>query len=42
MHVGGAMQVTPLFMASLNAKVDVDKKSVEQVAENFLKKHDLL
>lgn len=29
-------------MASLNAKVDVDKKSVEQVAENFLNKHDLL
>ncbi|MDW5376012.1 glycine betaine ABC transporter substrate-binding protein [Halomonas sp. HP20-15] len=29
-------------MASLNAKVDVDKKAVEQVAENFLKKHDLL
>lgn len=28
-------------MASLNAKVDVDKKTVEQVAENFLKKHDL-
>ncbi|WP_277811972.1 glycine betaine ABC transporter substrate-binding protein [Chromohalobacter canadensis] len=28
-------------MASLNAKVDVDKKPVEQVAENFLKKHDL-
>ncbi|MCI0508706.1 osmoprotectant transport system substrate-binding protein [Chromohalobacter marismortui] len=28
-------------MASLNAKVDVDKQPVEQVAENFLKKHDL-
>ncbi|MCK0714464.1 glycine betaine ABC transporter substrate-binding protein [Chromohalobacter sarecensis] len=29
-------------MASLNAKVDVDRTSIERVAENFLKEHDLL
>ncbi|MBU3007739.1 glycine betaine ABC transporter substrate-binding protein [Cobetia amphilecti] len=28
-------------MASLNAQVDVEKKSIEQVAEDFLKEHDL-
>jgi len=29
-------------MAALNAKVDVDKKAIDKVAANFLKKHDLL
>lgn len=28
-------------MASLNAQVDVEKKTIEQVAEDFLKEHDL-
>ncbi|MCS4504347.1 glycine betaine ABC transporter substrate-binding protein [Arhodomonas aquaeolei] len=29
-------------MAALNARVDVDKESIERVAEDFLKKHDLM
>ncbi|MCK0746334.1 glycine betaine ABC transporter substrate-binding protein [Chromohalobacter nigrandesensis] len=29
-------------MSTLNAQVDVDKTSIERVAENFLKEHDLL
>ena len=31
-----------LTMATLNAKVDVDGETIEQVAENFLREHDLL
>ncbi|WP_440995208.1 glycine betaine ABC transporter substrate-binding protein [Arhodomonas sp. SL1] len=29
-------------MAALNARVDVDKESIERVAEDFLKEHDLI
>lgn len=29
-------------MASLNAQVDVEKKTIEQVAEDFLKEHGLM
>lgn len=31
-----------LTMATLNAEVDVDGESIEQVAENFLQEHDML